>query len=394
MNLDVAVAPREDLGLPEGSIDLAVVYDSYRFVAERSDLKPGFFRSLRSALKPGGVVVVGAIKARHLKSAVYRDRWFESVLEDFAAHGFVPGPRRLFVEDIRPAQIAEFMRPALTPEELRMSVDRWHENRLAELKSKDGWLTLVGLAWLDEGTNEVGSAPGRRVACDGLPADAGVFEVKDDAVTFRAADGVSVSGAPADGRVQSDADGSPTVLGIGNVRLHVIRRGDRLGVRMKDDTAPLRTRFEGIERYPVDPAWRIEATLEPVAGAETTPVELIIGTVVEEPVAAWAVFEHAGNQCRIMLSPGGGPGRFFVVFGDTTNGASTYGGGRFIEAVRTPDGDRVVLDFNRAYNPPCAFTPYATCPLPVESNRLPFAVEAGEMKWDVRRTHPTPPAGG
>ena len=108
----------------------------------------------------------------------------------------------------------------------------------------------------------------------------------------------------------------------------------------------------------------------------------MIGTVTDTPIAGRAAFELDGGACRLVLMPGAEPDRFFVVFGDATNGGETYGGGRFLEAVLAPDGSTVVLDFNRAYNPPCAFTPYSTCPLPVPENQLPFAVSAGEKKWD------------
>jgi uncharacterized protein (DUF1684 family) len=182
----------------------------------------------------------------------------------------------------------------------------------------------------------------------------------------------------------SDADGDPTMLVAGRCRFHVIDRGGVYAVRMKDPDAPTRQGFSGIDRFPVDAAWRIEATFVPAAADTTVPVDSVIGVVDDTAVAGRARFERGGTAVDMVLHPGGDPDRYFVVFGDATNGRDTYAAGRFVAAERIAP-DRVLIDFNRAYNPPCAFTEFATCPLPLPDNRLPFAVTAGERS-------PTPAA--
>jgi len=264
------------------------------------------------------------------------------------------------------------------PAALAAATEAWHADRLATLAAPDGWLTLVTLAWLEPGPNRVGRREGDAVRHAGLPADhVGTLHVDGRTVRFEPAPGVAVDGVPADGMLRTDADGDPTVLEAGRCRFQVIDRGGMLAVRMRDPDAPTRTDFAGIERFAVDPAWRIVARFEPAAEDRTVPVTSVIGVVDDTAVAGRARFDHRGAAVDMVLHPAGDPDRFFVVFGDETNGSTTYAAGRFLLAERAGP-DRVVLDFNRAYNPPCAFTAFATCPLPVPDNRLPFAVTAGE----------------
>jgi hypothetical protein len=263
-------------------------------------------------------------------------------------------------------------------EEHRAEVDAWHAERLERLRAEDGWLTLVGLSWLEEGDNAAGRRADDAVAYAGFPVErVGTFAVAGRAVTFRADAGVAVAGVPPDGRLRTDADAPATVLRIGTCRMHVLARGERFAVRVRDSEAPARRGLAGIERFPFDEAWRIVAAFAP-ADAVTIPVDSIIGVTDAQPVAGYALFRREGHDVRMVLFPGPRPGRFFVVFADETTGRETYGGGRFLDA--TLDGDRVELDFNRAYLPPCAFTPYATCPIPPAANRLPFPVRAGETR--------------
>lgn len=260
----------------------------------------------------------------------------------------------------------------------RAEVDAWHAERLERLAAEDGSLTFVALDWLDEGTNAIGRSAACRVRYEGFPEDVvGTIVREGDALRFEAAPGVDVGGAPEDGVLRTDADGAPTVLTAGTCTFFVIDRGGRLGVRVKDSNAATRRDFAGIPRYPFDPAWRIEAAFVPAAPEASLAFDLVVGVSVRDDLAGHAEFTMDGADVRLALTSGGAPDRCFLVFGDETNGRETYGGGRFLVAERTPDG-RVILDFNRAYTPPCAFTPYATCPLPPPGNRLPFAVRAGE----------------
>ncbi len=178
----------------------------------------------------------------------------------------------------------------------------------------------------------------------------------------------------------SDAGGKPTVLEHRSLSFYVIERGERVGVRLKDAESEVLREFTGIDHYPVDPAWRLEARFEPFAEPRMIPVPDITGDVSEQPSHGRVVFSLAGAEQS--LAPLGPPeGELFLVFGDETNGEETYGGGRFLY-VGPPDAEgRLRVDFNKAYNPPCVFTPYATCPLPPPGNRLPLAVRAGEKNF-------------
>jgi uncharacterized protein (DUF1684 family) len=186
----------------------------------------------------------------------------------------------------------------------------------------------------------------------------------------------------------SDLAGEPTEVRHGSFLFYVIQRGDRWAVRVKDSESPLRTGFGGLEYFPLRADWRVEARLERAPAGATIPVPNILGNVDDSPSQGAVVFERDGEQVRLAAIDEG-DGRLFLVFGDATNGKTTYGGGRFVYADPPPPGsDRVVVDFNKAYNPPCVFTPYSTCPLPPPGNRLTGSVEAGEKLWAGYRDRP------
>ena len=247
------------------------------------------------------------------------------------------------------------------------ATDAWHADRMARLREPDGWLTLVGLQWLQDGENVIESSEG----------PIGTIQFRDGDLSFQAAAGVEVSGVPQDGRLISDTVGTPTMLTAGTVSFFVIERAGRLAVRIKDSAAPWRTAFPTIERCPVDPTWNTTARFKPVPPTEV-PMELIIGETEAMTAAGHAVWTHDGAEYELLLLESSAPRTFFLVFGDATNGDSTYGAGRFLAVTQAEDAETVELDFNRAYNPPCSLTPFATCPIPPESNRLPFPIEAGE----------------
>ena len=223
------------------------------------------------------------------------------------------------------------------------------------------------------------------------PAELGTVTVTDTSVVMALADGVAVQvagernvGSGASLALASDAAGDPTVIETGTLQMYVIARGDLLFLRVKDRASEVRRRFQGIDRFAVNARWRVTARIEPHEGSATVAVPNVLGQIEAAASPGTLVFELGGRTCR--LDPTGEPGGpLSIVFGDATNGHSTYGGGRFLSAdPPAPDGT-VVLDFNRAYNPPCVFTPYATCPLPPEGNQLPLAVEAGEKMWETSR---------
>lgn len=263
-------------------------------------------------------------------------------------------------------------------------IESWRAGRIERLQRPDGWLTLVGLAWLQPGDNSVGSAAGSVVELPAsAPARLGTIRVVGDEATFTAAPGVEVTsaGEPVPTvRLRSDRDGDPTVLTHGTVSFYAIGRNGRLAVRVKDSEAAARKRFAGIEHFPVDPKWRVEARFEPAPAGHEIEVPNALGYLEKMNAPGHVVFELGGATQRLLALDDTGDGRLFLVFGDSTTGKETYGGGRFLYTDPPKDG-RVVIDFNRAYNPPCVFSAYATCPLPPPGNKLKVRVEAGEKKY-------------
>jgi uncharacterized protein len=264
-------------------------------------------------------------------------------------------------------------------------IEDWRAERATNLKKPDSWLSLVGLFWLKEGDNPIGSADGLAMRLPATaPARLGVLRLSQVAdakqVELVVEPGVEVK---IDGRastkalLKSDASGRATTVAAGTISFFIIERGDRLGVRVKDSASPVLTSFSGIESYPINPGWRVEGRFVAHEGKKIA-VPNVIGTVEETPSPGYVEFEVAGTKYRLDALEGSN-GEVFLVFGDKTNGRTTYGGGRFVYAPVA--GDKVMLDFNKAYNPPCIFTPYATCPLPPKQNRLALAIEAGEKVW-------------
>lgn len=262
-------------------------------------------------------------------------------------------------------------------------VEAWRGERLADLKRADGWLTLVGLVWLDEDrAYAVGSEQADPVRLPRGPEDVGTLKkVGGNVILDVAHTGVTVDGRPAAGSVDLRTDAhekGASEVAVGGVTFHLIDRAGRLGVRIKDPKAPARAAFQGVPHYPTDSGWRVTATLDRDEIPQMVSVPTVIGTVLEEPSPGVLRFEHAGQS--LALHPIGSRSGLFLVFGDATNGApdGSYGGGRFLSVPWDGSSDTVELDFNKAYNPPCAFTAFATCPLPPAVNKLGVAIEAGE----------------
>lgn len=260
-----------------------------------------------------------------------------------------------------------------------LSTEEWRAEREAELKSEESWLSLSGLFWLKEGENPAGSAPGSTVQLPvGFPARIGVFLRRGGTVEFIPASGdVKLDGKPVGRRVLADdRNGKPDMLRVGRLRLNVIDRSPKFGVRLRDPEAPARRNFTGLRWYSVDPKWRIDARFVPQK--QTIRLSAQTGGTQAWESPGYAEFEHGGETYRLRAVMDEGVPMY--VFRDRTAGKTTYPAARFLKTDH-PQNGRVVLDFNRAYNPPCVFTPYATCPLPGPENRLPFAVEAGEKMY-------------
>ena len=268
----------------------------------------------------------------------------------------------------------------MTPEEHAAEVAQWRAARDERLRSPDGWLALVELSWLVPGENHVGAHPSNQVLLHGheVPPRVGSVWLEDGRVRFVPHEGVDLPATA----LKDDTEGDPTVLELGSLRFHLIKRGDRFGVRVRDAEAPALATFAGLSHFPIDPGWRVTGRLE--APPPDTMIEIvdITGAHSRDATPGSVAFERDGATWRIAALPGDDKdGSVWLIFGDATNGTDTYGGGRFLytEPV-SPDGT-VIVDFNLAYNPPCIFSPYATCPLPPPQNRLALRIEAGEKAW-------------
>jgi len=266
-----------------------------------------------------------------------------------------------------------------SPAAHRAAVEAWRAQRYAALRREIGWLTLRGLDWLRPGANRVGTDPSNDIVLPAGPAHAGTLTVTDAGVTANGA--FAYDGAPVAGlTLVSDRDGQPTMLELGSLRLSIIERGERLALRTWDTEAELRRAFEGIDHWEPNPDWLLEARFEPTPGRSVT-VPDVTGVAAEETSPGDIAFEIDGVTHRLQALEGGDAGELELIFGDATNGQETYGGGRFLDTDAPDASGHLVVDFNLAYNPPCVFTPYATCPLPWAENRLPIRVEAGERAF-------------
>lgn len=266
------------------------------------------------------------------------------------------------------------------------SVLAWREQRFASLTSDGGWLTLTGLFWLREGNNSFGSSATNDLVLDSraLATTAGVFLVEGHAVRFLAqpAGGVTLNGQAFDSvQLKTDAAGEPTVLASGTLRFFVIERGGKLGVRVRDLNNPRRLDFRGLTYFPISPSWVVTARFVPYPPGKHIKIINILGMETDAVSPGAVVFTRNGQDWRLdTVQDSPGDQELSIMLADGTSGQETYGGGRFLDIPRPADGE-AVLDFNKAYNPPCALSDFATCPLPPPQNRLKLRIDAGELKY-------------
>jgi len=278
----------------------------------------------------------------------------------------------------------------LSPEEVAYvaETEAWHKRRIDRLTSKTGWLSLIGLYWLKEGENTFGGDASNNVKFpkDTSPAFIGSIYLDKGKVKTDILEGVDVYHK--NNRITSlpmkpDVSGDPTILSLESLSWYIIKRGERFAVRLRDSENKNIKKFSGIEKYAIDTAWRVEARLEPYDPPKLMDVPNITGTISEEQSPGALVFKIEGKEYR--LDPIGKPdsNSLFVIFADQTNGDETYGAGRFLYAAMPGEDGLTILDFNKAYNPPCAFSRFATCPLPPSQNVLPIKVTAGEKNYTL-----------
>lgn len=248
----------------------------------------------------------------------------------------------------------------------------WRAKRLAELAGPDSWLGLIGLFWLEPGSNRVGSGDDAVVRLPGGPAHLGDLQWQDGKVIWQPLGGEARE-------LQTDLAGQPTVVEFQNWAFFPVDREGRVAARLRDRNWAAAQPFKGPDYFDFDPAWQIEADWQALSPPLRMEVPNVSGELKMVDVAYQAQFEVDGQRVALLPMSLGERDVFFV-FRDRTSGKDTYGAGRFLKA-RPPVDGKIRLDFNRAFNPPCAFTPFATCPLPPPENWLPFAVPAGERKW-------------
>jgi uncharacterized protein (DUF1684 family) len=268
----------------------------------------------------------------------------------------------------------------IEPGSHQQEIEAWQATRASRLRAPDGWLTLAGLYWLSDGNNDV-SLPAK-------PPIPSQFVLHDGKVTLAANSSLTIEGKPVTVPVelQNDTEPNPTVVRSGTLSFVAIRRedaahGPRFGIRVRDTAADARTHFLGLDYFPIDSSYRVEARLEPYNPPKSIPITNVLGMTSNEISPGALVFTLQGQEFRIDPILEQGEKDYFIIFKDGTSGKETYGAARYLYAHPPDASGKTIVDFNKAYNPPCAFTPYATCPLPPRQNRLSIRIEAGEKKY-------------
>ena len=271
-----------------------------------------------------------------------------------------------------------------SPEYLQEIKD-WDQHRLKRLKADDGWLNLVGRTWLKPGENKFGSAKDNDVVIesDKVPDYMGVFIFEDSTVTMKVNEGVEVllDGNPVkEMKMIGDGNKDITVFQYGSIKWNLIVRNELYGIRFRDLESEFVKSFKGIERFPINEDWKISADFEAYNPPKKISVPNVLGQIDEEPSPGAIVFNLNGQSYRIDAIDAGE--RLWLIFADGTSGEETYGGGRFLYTDSKADSNgKVIVDFNKAYNPPCVLTKFATCPLPPKENYISLMITAGEMMY-------------
>lgn len=264
-------------------------------------------------------------------------------------------------------------------------IEEWKIKRVNYLKSENGWLNLTGLFWLEEGKNSFGAAGTNNIVFPkgSIPANAGHFNLSNQVVTINTAEGVTVKVnnqiAKPDEIVFSKEMAKPAPMSYGSMHWTIIKREDKIGIRLRDYSSPLVKSFKGTDRFPTDSNWRFDAILQAPTIPSTIPISNVLGQTIQMKFLGKLVFTINGQTVSLDVVEEGV--EYFVIFGDLTNKKETYGAGRFLYVPKPTADGKTVVDFNKAYNPPCAFTPYATCPFPPKQNMLNLAITAGEKTY-------------
>ena len=271
-------------------------------------------------------------------------------------------------------------------------VAEWRAKREAGLKTEGGWLTVVGLFWLKDGVNTIGRGDGFDIELtDNFKGDKfGEIDFRDGKAVLTVAPGVEATSNEkpfTSGELVSDELGKQTIIKTGTQSFYLINREGRFGIRLKDSDSEARRNFTHLDWYPVDKKYRVTARFEKYAKPKDVLIPNILGGTFKMQAPGLLKFKLNGRQYSVEpVVEEGEEGTLFIIFRDQTSRTTTYGAGRFLYADM-PKGGSVILDFNKAENPPCAFTSFATCPLPPQQNRLDVAIAAGEKRYEHSPGH-------
>lgn len=264
-------------------------------------------------------------------------------------------------------------------------VEKWRADRETNLKKEGGWLTVAGLSWLKEGTNTVGAGEkfDVRLTDNFRAGKFGEIDFANGKAVLKVESGVEAQsdGKEITGPVElvSDQQGKPTEIRTGTQTFFLIKREERFGIRLKDNNSEARRNFTGLHWFPVRESCKVTARLEPGTAEKEVKVPNVLGGFFKMKSAGRLKFALDGKE-QSLLALEEDDGSLFLIFGDQSNEKETYKAGRFLYADKPVNGE-TVLDFNKAENPPCAFTPYATCPLPPPENKLAIEIAAGEKRF-------------
>ena len=258
-------------------------------------------------------------------------------------------------------------------------IEEWRSTRLASLTAPQGWTTLIGLYWLEPGNHTFGADSSNPIIFPSGPSHLGTLHV-DSVVRVRIHPDHQVysDGQVVDSMVMvDDLSGKPTLLNWEHYFWLIIKRGDKFALRLRDTLAPARSSLHELAHFPVDKKWQVEAQFIPADSGQTLPITNILGQTEATASPGHLVFKLEGKKFRLAALEGNDH-EYFIIIADQTTGVETYGGGRYLYIPKADEHGRTVIDFNKAYNPPCVFSPYATCPLPPKENHLPITLLAGE----------------
>ncbi len=265
----------------------------------------------------------------------------------------------------------------------QQAVEAWRTARYERLIKTDGWLTLVGLEWLNEGESRVGSAADNDIQLSGGPAYWGSVFLENNKLRFTTSDSANVkinNESLAETALIADTDGTPTLVSSEAMSFYVIFRGS-YGLRVKDANAKALKNFKGVDNFPIDEKWLIDGRF--IRAEEGASIEIVnvLGQVSDSQVLGTFEFDMEGKTHSLLGLGSEDSESLWFIFADRTSGRETYGAGRFLYSDGMPENGRLVVDFNKSYNPPCAFNPYSTCPLPPQRNRMDLFVTAGEKDF-------------